>query len=296
MVKQKPRARRRIQSIEVGFRVIRALESAHGDLPLTRIAAQSQMSVSKAYVYMSSFLHEGLARQDPVTGHYGLGPFAAQLGVAAIRNMDVVSVARADVDQLREETRCAASLAVWSNRGPTILLKADGEGQGSMTMRVGHVLSPLSSASGLVFQAWLPEAELRLVLTVEKKLAKNGNGAHSGAAMQRERVAKVRALGYSTSESGPHAGFAAVSAPVFDYSGAIVAALAVLGPVGLVGGVNKRRVLAALLEGAANISARLGHTTAVKGLMKSATQGAKQLAVRHRAQPRPGHSINSAAR
>ena len=256
MVKAKPRARRRIQSIEVGFRVIRALEAADGYLPLTRIAALSQMSVSKAYIYMSSFLHEGLARQDPATGHYGLGPFAAQLGVAAIRNMDVVSVARADVDQLGEQTHCAASLAVWSNRGPTILLKTDGEGQGSMAVRIGYVLSPLTSASGLVFQAWLPPAQLRPVLAAEK--GRGGNGLGPRVSLK-ERVAEVREQGYATSESGPHAGFSAMSAPVFDYSGAIVAALAVLGPAGLMGGGNTRHVRAAMLTVAGDISARLGY-------------------------------------
>ena len=148
-------------------------------LPLTRIAALGKMSVSKAYVYLNSFMHEGMVAQDPVTGHYGLGPFAAQLGVAAIRNLDVVGVSRGDVDALAARTGCAASLAVWSNRGPTILVKADGKGQGSMTVRIGHVLSPRNSASGLAFQAWLPASEVRPVLAAEKPApgkARSGNG------------------------------------------------------------------------------------------------------------------------
>lgn len=95
---------RRIRSIGVGFRVIRALEKAESPLPLKTIAAASGMTASKAYLYLATFEREGLVRQDPATGHYGFGPSIIRLGLAAIRQIDIVRLAREELDRLRERT------------------------------------------------------------------------------------------------------------------------------------------------------------------------------------------------
>ena len=85
---------RRIGAIEVGFRLVRVLEAADGPLPLKDLSERAGMPSSKAYAYVASFVHEGLLAQDAVTGRYGLGPFAMSLGVAALRQSDLVEVAR----------------------------------------------------------------------------------------------------------------------------------------------------------------------------------------------------------
>src|SRR6478752_6562546 len=100
-------SRRRVQSIEVGFRVLRVLRTAEGPLPLREIAARAEMPPSKVHLYLVSFVREGMAHQDTKTGFYGLGSFAIQLGLAAIRQLDLVSAAREVLDELRDETGCA---------------------------------------------------------------------------------------------------------------------------------------------------------------------------------------------
>ena len=81
-------SRRRVQSIEVGFRVLRVLRMADGALPLREIAARAAMPPSKVHLYLVSFVREGMAYQDVQNGYYGLGPFAIQLGLAAIGQLD----------------------------------------------------------------------------------------------------------------------------------------------------------------------------------------------------------------
>src|SRR5690606_34825478 len=76
---------RRIKSIEVGFRILRVLQEAEGKMTLRDIAQRVQMNASNVYLYLASFVHEGIAEQDPVTSQYGLGPAAIQLGAAALR-------------------------------------------------------------------------------------------------------------------------------------------------------------------------------------------------------------------
>ena len=110
--------RRRIQSVAVGFRLIRALEAASAPMSLTQLAAAADMPTSQAHLYLASYLHEGLVHQDPGTNRYQLGPFALRLGVAAMRALDVVALAREELDRLRERTGESAHFSVWSDRGP----------------------------------------------------------------------------------------------------------------------------------------------------------------------------------
>ena len=117
--------RRRIQSIEVGFRLIRVLERAGGMLPLSTIAEKADMPSSEAHLYMVSFTELGLVVQDPATARYGLGPYALQLGAAALRQIQVADVARPTMSRLQEQTGLLVFLSIWGNRGPVIVSKVD---------------------------------------------------------------------------------------------------------------------------------------------------------------------------
>src|SRR3546814_5226478 len=63
-----PAARRGIQSIGVGFRLVRALIDARGPLPLKQLAAAADMTASKAHPYLASFVQLGLLTQSEADG------------------------------------------------------------------------------------------------------------------------------------------------------------------------------------------------------------------------------------
>lgn len=241
---------RRIKSIEVGFRTIRVLEAADGFLPLVRIAALSGMPASKAYIYLTSFVREGLVMQDPKTGHFGLGPLSVQLGLAAIRNLDVVAMSRDIVDRLRDDTGCGVSLSIWGNRGPCLVEKADGAGQGSLVMRIGHVFWPTSSATGRIFLAFLPEQETEGAVIIERQVR---SGVLSAAKLK-PVLADVRTSLYAVSAVPTVSGRTAVAAPVFDFSRRAVASLAILADEDFIAS----GALKTLFEAARDISRRLG--------------------------------------
>lgn len=257
---------RRIQSIEVGFQVIRAMEAANGPLPLRDIAAAAGMPPSKAHLYLVSFVKEGVAFQDPVTGHYGLGRFAIQLGLSAIRQLDVVELAREELTALQRATGFATYLSLWGDRGPGIVSKVDGERQGSLAVRLGYVLPLLTSATGQVFLTFLDESETAGVRQDEVAAAKRDNSDETASLAPRITTAKdiqkiietVRRQGYAMTVNSINSSFAAMAAPVFDYSGRIVATMTVLGADKQIAGTRKKPTLDALLAAAHRLSERLG--------------------------------------
>jgi len=249
---------RRIQSIEVGFQVIRAMEAANGPLPLRDIAAAAGMPASKVHLYLVSFVKEKVAYQDAVTGHYGLGPFAIQLGLSAIRQLDVVELARDELSALRGATGFATYLSLWGDRGPGIVSKLDGERQGSLAVRLGYVLPTLTSATGQVFLAWLDESQTAAARADELAAARDNAGRPLTAEDIDRTVKAVRAQGFAMTTNSINANFAAVSAPVLDYSGRIAAAMTVLGSDKQLTGPRRKATINALLDAAGRLSARLG--------------------------------------
>jgi DNA-binding IclR family transcriptional regulator len=253
-VSEKQREQRRIRSIEVGFRLIDALERAGRKLSLKDVAAMAGMAPSKAHLYMVSFLRLGLVIQDPATMRYGLGPYVVQLGLSAIRQLELADVAREPMELLRERTGLAVFLSIWGNRGPTIVLKLDGRWEIPMSIRQGYVLPILSSATGQVFMAFLPERD------TTEAVAREAERVPELAARVRASLGQVRATGLAVSDSQLNQGFAAVSAAIVDHDGRLVAALTALGLSAAVDHDRAGATARAVAAAAGTISRALGGT------------------------------------
>src|ERR1700742_4568364 len=116
---------RNIQSIEVGFQLIRALDEAPGPLLLKSLSMRAGMEPSKAHLYLVSFCNLGLVTQTE-NGYYALGPYALQLGLSALNKIDLAQLARGALLELRDETGEAASLSIQGDAGPVIVVRVDG--------------------------------------------------------------------------------------------------------------------------------------------------------------------------
>lgn len=255
-----PREPRRIKSIEVGFRILRLLEQAGEKLPLRDIAAGVDMPASNAYLYLASFVYEGIAEQDPVTSRYGLGPFAVQLGSAALRQSSLIERAKDLLTRLRDMTHNSVFLAVWGNRGPTVVFQIDGAQYGPMGIRVGNVLPLLSTSTGRVFLSWLPTDHTRLLIEHERAASLSLAGSFDARIRNAgvdDIVHSVRSLGMAQTDPSMSGGFAAAAAPVFDQEGKICAVVTTIGPerreAGAMDEIGKK-----LREAAGELSKRLG--------------------------------------
>jgi len=250
-------ARRRIQSIEVGFRVIRALLSAQGPTPLRDIAAAAGMAHSKAHLYLASFVREEMAFQDPQTGHYGLGPFAVRLGLSAMRQLSIVDEARPFLRQLSDLTGCATYLSVLGNTGPAIVSKAEGNRHGVFSVQLGYVLPLTHSATGQIFLAHI--SRVRRTELLDREYANPSKDRPPVAREKLEsRLSKVLKQGFATTAGQLNTSFVAASAPIFDYNGEIAAAMTILGPERYLTSARLKTFLVKLRETAGELSLAMG--------------------------------------
>ncbi|RLQ85219.1 IclR family transcriptional regulator [Notoacmeibacter ruber] len=145
-----------INSVSVAARFLHCLANAPKPLPLGAIAEQTESGSSTAHRYMQSLIKEGLAVQDPTTGLYDLGPMALSIGIAAIRRIDGVEIASRHMKTLVSETMSSGGVAIWTERGPTLVRWYRNAYFSISSLGLGDILPIDNSACGLCFQAFLP--------------------------------------------------------------------------------------------------------------------------------------------
>ena len=217
------RAPRGIQSVEVGGALLVALAHVGRPLPLKDLAQAAGMAPAKAHPYLVSFIKLGLVSQESEGGRYGLGPLAMQLGLISLQQYDPVRLATPAIETLAAELGQTVAIAVWGNRGPTVVRVAEAPSPVHVSMRHGTVMSLRGTASGRVFAAHLPPGEVRAALEL---IGEN----HRLDAPFQTLLAEVRATGLASTQDAVVPGISALAAPVFDQQQRIVLCLTVLGP------------------------------------------------------------------
>jgi DNA-binding IclR family transcriptional regulator len=221
--------RRGIKAVEVAGQILDHLARAQTPVALRELATAGRMSPGKTHRYLASFLASGLARQDPDTRRYALGPLAMRLGLAALNSYQPLRDAIALQRQLRDRFDETLVLSVWSAQGPIIVHVEECSQPIIITMRIGAVLPILATASGLVFAAFLPrhftEPSIRTALRANDS---SNLFARDFASIDR-LIMQVREQGFAYNEGHLMPGVNAAAFPLIDRTMTLFAVLAVMG-------------------------------------------------------------------
>jgi DNA-binding IclR family transcriptional regulator len=260
---------RGIQSVEVGGQLLLALAHHGRPMALKDLSVAASMAAAKAHPYLVSFGKLGLIAQDAESGRYGLGPLAMQLGLISLQQFDPVRLATPLIAELAQTLGHTVGIAVWGNRGPTIVRIEEAPSAVHVNMRHGTVMSLRGTASGLLFAAYLPRDQVLGALADEHSAELRARGeavpakhrvkvdAEINAEMEAE-LAQIRQRGLSRVSGSAVAGVSAMAAPVFTEGGAMVLSLTAIGPGAIFDSTLDGAVATALKRAAAEVSKRLG--------------------------------------
>jgi DNA-binding IclR family transcriptional regulator len=242
------RERLGINSLETGLRLARALGELGGAQALKDLAHAAGMPPAKAHRYLVSLIRAGLAEQETESGRYRLGPLALELGMAALRSVDVLHLGGEVITDLRNEIDETVLLAIWGNMGPVVARWEESSRPVATNVRAGWVMPLANSATGRCFAAYLPSTVTSPLL----KLPRSEKKRYAA------RLEEIRAHGLSRVEGDLLRGVASVAAPVFKHDGAIVAVIASLGPQTAFNVAWDGAIARATKAAAKRLSARLG--------------------------------------
>lgn len=251
------RTPRGIQSIEVGSQLLKALARSGRAMALKDLARAARLTPAKSHPYLVSFCKVGLIEQDPLSGHYGLGPLAMQLGLISLQQMDPVRLVIAELPSLAARLGNTVSAAVWGAAGPVIIRVEDGPSPVRVSMRHGMPASLRSTGTGKVFAAFGERSEIEAALAHEGLSGALDEPAFAAelADIRREHIARVK------DDLLP--GLSALAVPVFDGFGRLALVIAAIGPSALLDLRTDGLQAQALLETGRALSRRLGHMAPV---------------------------------
>ena len=247
-----------VQSVEVGMKVLCALADAGGEQTLGRIAESADMPSAKAHRYLVSLMRAGFVERDSKSNRYVLGAEALRIGLVALARTDVIEVAGAELNTLRERVSGALLLAVWGAMGPTIVRWVESSRPVTVNVRAGSNMPLLRSATGQVFAAFMPEPTVAPFIKQELAELKERKMPVPSREELRRRLEKIRknGMGHTAGEMLP--GVLALAAPLFNHQRELVGVIAALGPTGFFDDALDGETGRALRQSAKSISQRLG--------------------------------------
>ena len=243
--------RSRVESIGTGIDILKALARLGGEAGLTRIASATSAAPSKVHRYLMGLVEGGLVERTQ-EGSYRLAAEAMTIGFAAIQANQPVALAAEVLPVLRDALGASCCAAVLANMGPTVVRVEEAHGAIVLNIRLGSVLPPSRSATGRVFMAFGPDPMLQ---------EQPAETATIGYAPE-QSFDRIRSEGYAWIRDTLVAGTSALSVPVFDRHGAVVVALATLGPTGTLDTSPAGAPATLMKDTARRISAQLGYSGA----------------------------------
>jgi len=221
---------RLVPAVDRAARLLELLESGGRPMTISELARQLGINKGTMRDLLETLRAHGLLEREESRKEYRLGPRLARLGMAALGQLDLASVARPFLLDLAAEINGTVLLVVPHGDRATIVDKVDGGRVAvEVSATVGRRIRLAAGACGKVFLSVLSEAErTRYLADLTHPTPRTIRDPDLYAA----ELENVGRLGYATDDEEYLIGVRAVSAPIFDARGHLAGAVLVLGLTG----------------------------------------------------------------
>ncbi|WP_020659962.1 IclR family transcriptional regulator [Amycolatopsis benzoatilytica] len=235
--------------------VLELLAEATDEMPLGDIAARLDMNKSTCHRILTT-LAAGDFVERPSAGSYRLGVGAFRIGSAMARRMSIRDRALPAMRDVFRKTGETIFLTVLRGDEGLCLERLDGRYAATHTLRVGGTLPLHLGAGPRLLLANLPDDQLDAYLNgpFQRRI-----GSQPTEAQVREQIEQIRADDYSVSRDDVEEGVTALSVPVRDHLGKVVAALSISGLSSHLPETERPIQLRYLKEAAAEVSHAMGY-------------------------------------
>ncbi len=217
------------QSLARGLRILETVASGPGITSLAETARRTGLHRSTAHHLLQTLVGLGYLRQDLQTRGYEPAAKLFRLVGRTWTPEQLGEVGRPFVAELTARGHEGSSLAVYSNGIVTIVCKHDPDSPVRVVQSVGTRRAIHATAVGKAILAWLPQPEIEEILDRGSFERFTSRTLVTRAQLERE-IARIRADGVAYDDEEHIEGIRCVAAPVFGYSGRVLASLCTLGP------------------------------------------------------------------
>lgn len=246
-----------VRSVERALQILSAFDGAHAERGVSEIAQITGLHKATAHRIIMTLLNAGFLERAADGEKLRLGLRLVELGLGALRQLDLRRAAFPYMQQLVERFQETCDLSIF-DRGRVLYIEVvHCEHSLTITTRVGRRLPAHCTASGRVFLAFLP-ADVVEPLLSESLTACTENTIVSVTRLRAE-LEETRQRGYGLDNEEFERGIRAISAPIRDIDGNIIAAISMPGPASRLTPERIPEIAQALMEAASAISAHILH-------------------------------------
>jgi DNA-binding IclR family transcriptional regulator len=244
-----------VRAVERAIQILSSFDGEHADRGVSEIAQATGLHKATTHRIMMTLLNHGFLERTVDGERFRLGLRMVELGLGALRGLDLRRAAFPYMQQLVERLDETCDLGVFDRGWILYVEVVHSEHSLTIAARVGRRLPAHCTASGRVFLAFLPPEVVEPVLNAP--LTACTAKTITSPARLREELEATRQRGYALDDEEFEEGIRAVSAPVRDVDGNVIAALSMPGPTNRMPPERIPEIAEALVEAASAISAHV---------------------------------------
>ena len=259
MAKKAPAKTPNVPLVSAAVRVLAVLEklSQQRTIGLEELSREIKLAKPTVYRFLLTLQELGYARRAD-NDRWAITLRMFNVGSRALDHLDLHAAARPIAEELSEELGETVHMGVLDGDSAVYVLKIESKYTIRMYSRVGRRMPLYCTAIGKVLLAWMTPAERDEALEGVRLVAFNPRTITTRAALD-AAVAQVRQQGYAVDDEEREDGVHCIGAPVFDYTGAVAAAISVSWPTFRFTPGEEGEKIERTKEAAARISAILGY-------------------------------------
>ena len=239
--------------------VLESLSRGHGPMTLAELVHATGRPKGTVHRMLSTLVNTGFATYTRESGHYALTLKAWRIGSVALRDFDLVELARPTMERLRAETGETVHLSVLEPSGEIVYVaKVVSPKSIGVQTRLGQLSPSWCTATGRSILAHHPPiAERVLAGKLERRTPQTSTDPQA----IRRILDQVRRDGYAIARGENHPDMGGVAAPIWDHSNQVVASVGVAIPIYRMSADVVRGAVAKVQLAAKAISHELGYIT-----------------------------------
>jgi DNA-binding IclR family transcriptional regulator len=247
-----------VRAIERALQILDCFDARNPDLGLTEIAQRVGLHKATTHRIVATLLNSGYLDRSPDRQKYRLGLRLASLGSLVTSQMNLRRDSLPYLHQLVERFGETCDLSIFDN-GEVLYIEVLRSNHAlNIAAAIGQRLPLHSTASGKVFLAHMPPAERSKYLVPPlPSFTKKTITSPEKLALQFQ---EIQDKGYGVDDEEMEVGIRAISAPIFNQGGKVVAAVSIPSPTSRMSDQRIPEIVAELLETAALCSRRQGWT------------------------------------
>jgi len=245
-----------IQSVVTALEIVEFMANAGGPVGVSELARGIGRTKPRIYRHLRTLVDHGYVSQDPDTEQYQLTLALFHIGQAIAEQTSLLAEARRVMPDLYDKVGQTVTIGQVEPEGVRVLDILRHRSDIEITTRPGALFDLHSSAQGKVALAFGPP-QLWDVLQ-RKPLRRWTDKTNTDLDRLRAEVEQTRQRGWAVAPEEALIGINALSAPVFDGTGALVGTINIVGSVQFLTPEPEPHFIEAVTEAARLVSTRLG--------------------------------------